>query len=254
MKKLAIFDAHVHVEFPFVQSRSDYLAISRQLGITAALTDSNQPGLSDGELRDLSIGRSAVVGREQFDIGEISNGLESGKYKAIKINLGFSYRYADDVYFAPVYAAALTFGAPIFFHTGDPGWSGAKIKYAHPITLDDIAVDYPGINFVLVHAGNPWFRDAALVASKNDNVLLEASALLEKDSLALDDRRTQTLVVDPIKYILDYLGSDRKLIFGSGWPMVDLPSYVAAYMAGVPASSWENVFYFNARRLFAKWI
>ena len=45
---------------------------------------------------------------------------------------------------------------PVFFHTGDTYSPEAKLKFAHPLGVDEVAVDHPDVKFVLCHLGNPW--------------------------------------------------------------------------------------------------
>ena len=45
---------------------------------------------------------------------------------------------------------------------------GGKIKYAHPLTLDDAASEFPDVKFVMAHYGNPWIIDATQVARKEN--------------------------------------------------------------------------------------
>ncbi len=43
--------------------------------------------------------------------------------------------------------------------------------------MDEVAVDFPGVRFVLAHFGNPWLIDAAEVLFKNANVWADLSGL-----------------------------------------------------------------------------
>lgn len=63
------------------------------------------------------------------------------------------------------------------FHTGDTAGSRGKLKYAHPLTVDDPASDFPGTTFVMAHYGNPWIVDATEVAAKHENVFIDLSGL-----------------------------------------------------------------------------
>ena len=68
---------------------------------------------------------------------------------------------------------------PVAVHTGDTAFSDARLKYAHPLTVDEAAADFPDVKFVICHCGNPWFADATEVAAKNPNVYIDLSGLLE---------------------------------------------------------------------------
>ncbi|KER03880.1 amidohydrolase family protein [Photorhabdus temperata] len=253
-----VFDAHIHTEF---DGRSDHfsgvecsLASYKEsiadIRFIGSLSDSASPSKEHGDLSQLGIYHCAVVRSLDYDLTSISQSLSSGEKLAIKINVGFIHRYASDDIFQPLYSLASMLKIPVMFHSGDPGWPHAKIKYADPVSLDEIAVDYPDVNFVLVHAGNPWFRSAAAVASKNTNVFLEGSSLIDGDLRTHSDERANRLISKPLSWMLDYLGTSRKLIFGSGWPMVHLGSYIDAFSKGLPEEAWEDVFCNNALGLY----
>ena len=53
------------------------------------------------------------------------------------------------------------------------------MKYSHPLTVDEAAVAFPDVTFVIAHCGCPWFADAAEVACKNANVCIDLSGLVE---------------------------------------------------------------------------
>jgi predicted TIM-barrel fold metal-dependent hydrolase len=136
------------------------------------------------------------------------------------------------------------------FHTGDTSSEDAKLKYADPLLIDEVAVDHRGVTFVIAHCGNPWLASAAEVAYKNPNVFLECSALMTGDMDALPRATVDRYVSDAISYVLGFLEDPGKLMFGSDWPLVDLAAYVRAYARAVPREHWEAVFHGNAARVF----
>ena len=110
-----------------------------------------------------------------------------------KIYLGYVHRYAYDPVYRPYYEFAGKYKVPVVFHTGDTASKRAKLKYADPLTVDEVAVDYPNTTFVIAHCGNPWIESAAEVAYKNDNVYLECSALLTGDLSSMRPRQVETV-------------------------------------------------------------
>ena len=96
----------------------------------------------------------------------ILEGLCSG----LKIYLGY-FPFPPN---APVYRAFYRLAeeckTPVIFHSGDTESSTSKLKFAHPLGIDEIAVEYPAVNFLIAHLGNPWLMDAAEVIAKNKNV------------------------------------------------------------------------------------
>ncbi|MBW3535247.1 MAG: amidohydrolase family protein, partial [Gemmatimonadetes bacterium] len=176
--------------------------------------------------------------------------LAAGRIHCVKIRLGYVHRWASDPAYEPVYALAERFDVPVVFHTGDTWSSRAKLKYADPLTVDEVAVDHPAVTFVIAHCGNPWIESAAEVAYKNPNVVLECSAMLTGDMAALEGADVATYVTDPIRWIFGYVEDPSKLMFGSDWPLVELASYAEAYRAAIPPEHWRAVFHDNAARVF----
>ena len=101
-----------------------------------------------------------------------------GHSSGLKIYLGY-FPFAPD---APVYRAfyrlAEECNVPVIFHTGDTESTSSKLKFAHPLGIDAIAAEYPQVNFLIAHLGNPWLMDAAEVISKNDNVYADLSGFV----------------------------------------------------------------------------
>lgn len=113
----------------------------------------------------------------------------------------------------------------IVFHTGDclASITHAKLKYAQPLDIDDIAVDYPDFNFVIAHMGFPWQTTAAEVCSKNSNVYSDISGFVY-GSFSYEDK------IKFRKVITDFLSiaSIDKLLFGTDWPIANQDSYIDA--------------------------
>jgi uncharacterized protein len=74
---------------------------------------------------------------------------------------------------------------------GLPGGLGARIEHAHPMALDNVASDFPGITFIAAHPGWPWIDEMTAVALHKGNVFWELSGWAPKhfpDSLRTDIR------------------------------------------------------------------
>lgn len=57
---------------------------------------------------------------------------------------------------------------PLLTHTGP--LANSRAKYAHPIHLDDIALDFPNINIIAAHMGDIWWHDWAALAKCKKNL------------------------------------------------------------------------------------
>jgi len=246
-----IFDAHLHTEFAAAGDLQVFKDLKSQFNILGAITDSHEPACDAQVLKALGIGRCAVIAQPEWCHASLTQGLASGHYVAIKINLGFMPVYADDPRLQPLYSLAREFDVPVLLHSGDTGWHRSKLKYAHPLSMDEIIVDHPQVNFLLVHSGNPWFVDAGVIAAKNNNVWLDLSSIVEGPLNRVPAATLDRLLVEPVRWMLDYTGKPDRLVFGSGWPSVDYPSYVVACAKAIDQQYHRQVFFDNAIQLFS---
>ncbi|HIS31948.1 MAG TPA: amidohydrolase family protein [Candidatus Limivivens intestinipullorum] len=97
----------------------------------------------------------------------------------IKVYAGYTHRYVSDPLYQPYYDLAASYHKPVAIHTGAMSGSWGRLKYSHPLTVDEAASQWPQVQFVICHLGNPWLPDAAAVIEKNDNVAADLSGLLE---------------------------------------------------------------------------
>ena len=95
-------------------------------------------------------------------------------------------------------------GVPGMVHTGASVFPRARNAYADPMPCDDVAVDFPGLELILAHAGRPLHSETAFfLARRHPKVWLELSGI-------------------PPRRILDYLPRltqvADKCLWGSDWP------------------------------------
>jgi predicted TIM-barrel fold metal-dependent hydrolase len=91
-------------------------------------------------------------------------------------HLGYLQFGPEHPNYVPYYEIAARYHLPVIVQTGDNWSTKAKVKYAHPLRMDEVAVDHPEVRFVLAHFGNPWLIDAAEVVFKNPNVWADLSS------------------------------------------------------------------------------
>ena len=142
---------------------------------------------------------------------------------------------------------------PFIFHTGDTYSPRAKLKYAHPLPVDDVAVDHPDVSFVLAHLGNPWLMDAAEVVYKNANVWADLSGLAVGDEGSFTDEARQDVLRDAAAALgraFRYAERPNRFVYGSDWPLAPMWPYRDFIRAVIPEAFHEQVFEENARRLF----
>lgn len=254
---IPIIDAHIHTEFTGQPERTsglpytldEYLREMREAGVVGAVAHTKQDGGGYLDLKARNIIHCAGVGA-QVDVARVEQGLKSGQYRCIKIYLGYVHQFANDASYQPAYALAEKYDVPVVFHTGDTYSTEAKLKYADPLTIDEVAVDHRKVRFVIAHCGNPWIESAAEVAYKNPNVYLDGSALLIGDLSKASQDQLDTYIARPLAWMFGYMEDPTKLMFGTDWPLTRIGPYVQSFKRAIPRQHWRAVFHDNAARVF----
>lgn len=141
---------------------------------------------------------------------------------AVKFYTGYDYYMPGDDRTRRALRELEGYGCPVIFHSGDclNSCKGAKLKYAHPLHIDEVAVDYPRMNFIIAHMGFPWHRDAAEVCYKNSNVYADISGFVYGNFTGEDQYKFGKVLEE----FLDIAPRD-KLLFGTDWPISNQASY-----------------------------
>jgi uncharacterized protein len=113
--------------------------------------------------------------------------------------------YRDDLpQQADIYERAQALGLPVMFHTGTSIFPQARNKYAQPIFIDDLLVDFPRLKIILAHGGRPlWMDEAFFLLRRSKNVYLDISSIPPQRLLEYFPRLEQ--IADQV-------------LFGSDWP------------------------------------
>ncbi|MCC7243092.1 MAG: amidohydrolase family protein [Acidobacteria bacterium] len=183
----------------------------------------------------------------QADLDELRALLQQGAIKGVKLYPGYEPFYPADQKLAPAYTLAEEFDVPVMIHTGDTYAPTGKVKYSHPLNIDEVAVDYPRVKFVICHLGNPWFRDCMEVVYKNDNVYADISGLVLGDF----SDRFEEYMRKQLQEMLLWGMNPRKVLFGTDWPISTMESYLG-FMdeLKLPNKDKQLLLYENAAKLF----
>jgi hypothetical protein len=194
---------------------------------------------------------------ERFDrdhLDRVEEVLKQGKVKALKVYLGYLHYEPYSPGYRRYYKLAGKYKIPVIFHCGDTYSDTAKVKYAHPLKIDEVAVDFPETNFVLAHFGNPWIMDAAQVAYKNKNVWIDLSAIVIGDAEAFATMEKEGVLRRAVKRIkegIEYTEApEKKFLFGSDWPLSPMAVYCDFVRRLFPEKQHAVVFEGNAKALF----
>jgi len=98
---------------------------------------------------------------------------------------------------------------PVMFHTGTSIFVGARNRFADPIYVDDVAVDFPQLRIILAHGGRPlWMDTCIFLIRRFPNVYMDVSSI-------------------PPSKLLDYFPRldelSDKALFGTDWPAPMVP-------------------------------
>lgn len=256
-----IIDAHTHLFTSATgDSSRDLLRAMDRAGIAkAALFPSPGKFVSTAQVaavaarqpdRFFAIGSGNPLEDVGLQIAELRRFASAGAIRGIKFFTGYEHFSPGDVdALRPFLDLALEHDLPVIFHTGDTfAWAkSARLKFAQPLAVDEVAVAYPELTVIIAHCGYPWIEDAAAVIYKNANVYADISGWAYAE-LAPEDAESLTRRLLTMR---EYLGSLDKLLFGTDYPIMNPESYVHfASALPIPDDEREKILSGNALRIF----
>jgi predicted TIM-barrel fold metal-dependent hydrolase len=179
--------------------------------------------------------------------------LASGAVIALKCYLGYLHFEPAHPNYARYFELAAKYQLPVMLHTGDTYSPYAKLKYAQPLAVDDVAVDHPNTRFVMCHLGNPWMTDAAEVIYKNMNVWADLSGLMvgtEQVFASDEGREAAAELAYALQRAIRYSERPNRFLYGTDWPLAPMISYRDFLRGAIPPEYHEPIFEENARVLF----
>ena len=235
-------------------AKMDEIGVDHAVVITSYKVDLDRPSIEEvfealaGEPRVTLVEGLRWRGEERSDLFSLEERIRDGMVKGIKLYPGYDLYPINDPSLETVFRIAAKHDVPVMIHTGDTYSKTAKVRMAHPLLVDDIAVDYPDVKFVMCHLGNPWFQDAAEVLYKNDNVYADISGL----TLGEFSYQFERYVAMRLKDMITYMGDPGKqLMYGTDWPLVRMKPYVKLlHELEFTEAQFENVCWRTAAGLF----
>jgi uncharacterized protein len=180
-------------------------------------------------------------------LAELAEYVEAGMVVGLKLYPGYQPFYPADPIWTPAYQFAERHRLPVMIHTGDTYTPKGKLKFAHPLHVDDVAVDFPGVNFVICHLGNPWIRDCMEVVYKNANVYTDISGL----TLGAFEDRFEIFMRRQVQEMMLYGVEPRAVLYGTDWPISSMESYLEFMESlALPEKDRTLIMSANAVKLF----
>lgn len=111
----------------------------------------------------------------------------------------------------PFYAKCVELDVPMQLQVGqsmiyDPTYPRRSV--GRPITLDDVACDFPELKLIGIHVGIPWTEEMIAMAWKHKNVFIAS------------DAHSPKYWPDSFKHYIRSYGQD-KVMFGTDFPVLD---------------------------------
>jgi uncharacterized protein len=178
-------------------------------------------------------------------IREAKRLLATGQVRGLKLHPPLQQFFANDRAAYPLYELFAEVRLPVLFHTGHsgigtgvPGGGGVRLKFGHPMHIDDVAVDFPELPIVMAHPSFPWQDEAISICLHKPTVYIDLSGWSPKYF-------PPTLV----QYANSLL--KRKVLFGSDYPWITPDRWLADFATiGVKEEVRPLILKENAARLF----
>ena len=217
------------------------------LGINTTLRIAEQvPGMK-------AIGVADPTRTDDLHFRRVEELLAAGRVVALKGYLGYLHFEPAHPNYRRYYELAAKYKIPVMFHTGDTYSPEAKLRFAHPLGVDDVAVDHPDVRFVMCHVGNPWTLDASEVIYKNMNVWADVSGLLvgtDEVFASEEGRDAASELSHAIQRAIRYSERPNRFLYGTDWPLAPMTAYRDFIFEAIPPEFHDQVFEENARLLF----
>lgn len=193
------------------------------------------------------IGFASVDPHNKKAVDELEHAVKELGLRGLKLSPPTQEFFPNDQERAyPIYEKAQYLGIPVIFHAGMSWEPDIKLKYGHPMYLEDVAHDFPELNIVIAHFAWPWVLEAVMLALKYPNVYIDTACLYfdnPKDFISFV--MTKQVPLSAIEKSLSH-----KIVFGSNYPRVEIKNMAKAIReVGLSEKSLELIFCENPKRL-----
>lgn len=107
----------------------------------------------------------------------LDNAINKLKLKGVKLGPIYQNIHPTDKRMMEIYKFCEAWNLPIMIHQGTTFPRQAPLKYAPPILLEEVALQFPNLKMVIAHLGHPWIDETLVLIRKQPNVYADISAL-----------------------------------------------------------------------------
>jgi uncharacterized protein len=151
--------------------------------------------------------------------------VAAGGVRGLKLHPPSQQFFPNDRLAYPLYEVFAEARLPVLFHTGHsgfgtglPGGGGVRLKYGHPMPIDDVAVDFPDLPIVMAHPSFPWQDEAISVCLHKPQVYIDLSGWSPKYFSPTLVQYANTLL-------------KHKVLFGTDYPFLTPDRWLADFAA-----------------------
>lgn len=229
-----VIDTHMHINFQRPQSKQLAKKVGLRYTPAGLLREMEENNIVrglimsvPGQLEDIKnfikkypdrfwvAGSADPENVSEESLADLETEMDKGTIRAVKFYTGYRHYYPDEEACIPVYRLAMKYDMPVIFHTGDCVSPMARLRFSHPLAIDDLAFRFPDLKIVMAHMGNPWIQDAAEVIFKNENVYADLSGLITGLPEDYKDEYRERLL-EQLESAIYYCGADN-LMFGTDY-------------------------------------
>ncbi len=161
------------------------------------------------------IGFACVDPNDPGAVDELERSVQELKLKGLKLSPIYQNFDPLDENALRIYERAQKYGLPIMFHQGTTFATGAPLKYANPVLLEDVAYRFPDLKMIIAHLGHPWEAETIVLIRKQPNIYADISALYYRPWQFYN---SMTLAIE--------YGVTSKLFFGTDYPFTTVEDTV----------------------------
>lgn len=198
-------------------------------------------------------GWASVDPNERDCVEQLEHCVNDLGLRGLKVGPVYQHFDPQDPKFWPLFAKAEELGIPVMWHQGTTFPSKARLKWAHPLQLEDIAMEFPDLKMIIAHLGHPWEIDTIVLIRKCPNVYTDISAVHYRPW------RYWHAMIQAIEY-----GVEHKILLASDFPSGTIDNVINGLrnvnkvvdgtpLPRVPEDVIDQIIYENWKEVLPQW-
>lgn len=108
---------------------------------------------------------------------QLEKAVKDYGFKGLKLIPTYMHYSPNDRRIYPLYQKAVELDIPVVFHQAATPVVSAKLSYARPLLLEDVADDFPDLRIIAAHMGYPWTEELLALMQKRHNIFTDIAHL-----------------------------------------------------------------------------